>query len=121
MVGTDFMEQSTPMPEGYIQRFAQLDGKVVLGSDFPSIPYQYSHQLAVLNSWGLSDQWLANTLWHTPRKLIGATSVEQSLSWCRLRVEVQFIDLIGERASARQLDSSAAADVAQPPEGGVLV
>ncbi|MGO1524356.1 MAG: amidohydrolase family protein [Nesterenkonia sp.] len=73
MVGTDFMEQIAPMPEGYIQRLAELDGKVVLGSDFPSIPYQYSHQLAVLNSWGLSDEWLADTLWHTPRKLIGAS------------------------------------------------
>ena len=27
---------------------ADLPGKVVLGTDFPTIPYAYSHQLAVL-------------------------------------------------------------------------
>jgi|SRR5699024_596017 len=73
MVGTDFTEQFAPLPQGYLQRLADLEGKVVLGSDFPSIPYQYSHQLAVLDSWGLGAEWLADTVWHTPRKLIGAS------------------------------------------------
>ena len=74
MVGTDYMEQLAPIPPGYLQRLAELDGKVVLGSDFPSIPYPYSHQLAVLHDWGLGDEWLADALWHTPRKLLGAAS-----------------------------------------------
>ena len=71
MVGTDFMDQFAPLPPDYLQRLAELEGKVVLGSDFPSIPYQYSHQLAVLHNWGLGDDWLAATVWHTPRRLIG--------------------------------------------------
>jgi len=70
MVGTSYMEQLFPVPENYAQVLAELAGKVVLGTDFPSIPYSYSHQLQVLDSWKLGHSWLADTLWNTPRRLV---------------------------------------------------
>ena len=70
MVGTRYTEQVAPMPEGYVETLAQLGEKVVLGTDFPTIPHSYSHQLEVLHNWGLGDAWMRNVLWNTPHKLL---------------------------------------------------
>lgn len=71
MVGTDFTEAFAPVPPEYPELLAQLPGKVVLGTDFPTIPYPYSHQLDVLARWGLGEDWLRDVLWRTPRRLVG--------------------------------------------------
>jgi predicted TIM-barrel fold metal-dependent hydrolase len=71
MVGTSYMEQVAPIPPGYQDTLAGLSHKVVFGTDFPSIPYSYSHQIQVLEGWGLGSQWMKNVLWHTPRTLLG--------------------------------------------------
>ncbi len=53
MVGTSYMEQLAPIPPDYPpETMARLAGKVVLGTDFPTIPYAYAHQLEVLANWG---------------------------------------------------------------------
>lgn len=70
MVGTSYMQQLHPIPADYPRILAELRGKVVLGSDFPSIPYVYSHQLAALTAWDLGDDWMREVLWHTPRRLL---------------------------------------------------
>ncbi|UKA68553.1 amidohydrolase [Arthrobacter sp. FW306-05-C] len=70
MVGTSYMEQVAPIPPGYVDILAGLSHKVVFGTDFPSIPYSYSHQIQVLESWGLGSRWMKNALWHTPRALL---------------------------------------------------
>lgn len=70
MVGTPFTEQIAPVPAGYPDTLAKLADKVVLGTDFPSLPYPYSHQLQVLNEWKFGSEWLTNVMWHTPRKLL---------------------------------------------------
>ncbi|WP_286403755.1 amidohydrolase family protein [Pseudarthrobacter defluvii] len=70
MVGTSYMEQVAPIPAGYVDTLAGLSHKVVFGTDFPSIPYSYSHQIQVLESWGLGSQWMKNVLWHTPQALL---------------------------------------------------
>lgn len=43
MVGTDFMERVAPVPRRFLGRLVELRPKVVLGSDFPNIPYAYAH------------------------------------------------------------------------------
>jgi predicted TIM-barrel fold metal-dependent hydrolase len=53
MVGTPFSEQMVPLPAGWTQRVAGLADRVVLGSDFPNIPYPYEAQLDAIRSWGL--------------------------------------------------------------------
>ena len=44
MVGTGFMNRIAPLPADYPQVVAGLGHKIVLGSDFPNIPYSYSHR-----------------------------------------------------------------------------
>ncbi|BDH58866.1 hypothetical protein MTP03_38050 [Tsukamurella sp. PLM1] len=70
MAATDFTERSAPMPPGYVERLGALADKVVLGSDFPNIPYQYAHQLFGLARLGLGDEWMRKVLWHNGRKLL---------------------------------------------------
>ena len=48
-----------------------LGGKVLLGSDFPNIPYAYEHQIEALERLGLGDAWLARVLWHNGAELFG--------------------------------------------------
>lgn len=74
MVGTSFMERTAPVPEDYPETMAELADKVVLGTDFPSIPYPYAHQIAVLHEWGLGADWMRRVLWHNPRRLLGLDS-----------------------------------------------
>ncbi|QCU79180.1 amidohydrolase [Citricoccus sp. SGAir0253] len=75
MVGTGYMEQQHPAPERYPEVLAALEGKVVFGSDFPSIPYPYSHQVEALVRWGMDDEWMRTALWHTPHRILGADGV----------------------------------------------
>jgi predicted TIM-barrel fold metal-dependent hydrolase len=50
---------------------ADLGEKVLLGSDFPSIPYPYLHQLEALERLDLGDDWLRRVCWHNSRALLG--------------------------------------------------
>lgn len=70
MVGTDFTEAFAPMPDGYVARLRDLQPKVVLGSDFPNIPYSYAHQLQALERLDLGDEWLRDVLWHNGSRLM---------------------------------------------------
>lgn len=71
MVGTDFMERVAPVPRRFLGRLAELRPKVLLGSDFPNIPYPYAHQLEALDRWGLGEEWLRDVLWLNGRRLLG--------------------------------------------------
>lgn len=70
MVATDFTEAMAPMPPGYVGRLSGLRHKVVLGSDFPTIPYPYWHQLESLERLGLGDEWLRAVLWENGATLL---------------------------------------------------
>ena len=71
MVGTKYAEQVFgPLPDGYLDALAELDDKIVLGTDFPTIPYSYSHQIEALHNWGLGEDWMRNVLWHNPQRLL---------------------------------------------------
>ncbi|MEU5594775.1 amidohydrolase family protein [Streptomyces sp. NPDC020298] len=58
MAFTDFAERSAPFPQRALPRLADLGERILLGSDFPNIPYPYVHQLAALERLGLGDAWL---------------------------------------------------------------
>ena len=70
MSATDFTERIAPMPPGYVERLGELADRVVLGSDFPSIPYPYAHQLDALARLGLGDDWMRAVLWHNGARLL---------------------------------------------------
>ncbi|MFF0451133.1 amidohydrolase family protein [Streptomyces sp. NPDC004609] len=58
MAFTDFSERFAPFPQEDRQRLADLGDRIVLGTDFPNIPYPYLHQLHALEGLGLGDDWL---------------------------------------------------------------
>jgi uncharacterized protein len=72
MVGTSYMGRFAPMPDDVLPRFADLQDRIVLGADFPNIPYAYGEQLAALEGFGLGDDWLRDVCWHNGARLIGA-------------------------------------------------
>ncbi|WP_406832675.1 amidohydrolase family protein [Pedococcus sp. KACC 23699] len=74
MVGTDFTNRFAPLPEDYLPRLAALGDKVVLGSDFPQIPYAYAHQLEALHRLGFGEAWMRKVLWHNGARLMGLTA-----------------------------------------------
>ena len=76
MVFTDFFEQLAPFDPALLSRLADLPDRVVLGSDFPNIPYPYAHQLEVLERLRdreprLDDDWLRAVCWYNGLRLIG--------------------------------------------------
>jgi uncharacterized protein len=50
-------------------RLAALREKVLLGTDFPTIPYAYAHQLEVLADLGLGDEWMRAVCWSNAAEL----------------------------------------------------
>ncbi|MEV8020498.1 amidohydrolase family protein [Streptomyces sp. NPDC086554] len=58
MVFTDFTERLNPFPREQLPRLADLGERILLGTDFPNIPYGYVHQLDALERLGLGDDWL---------------------------------------------------------------
>ncbi|MEP6628909.1 MAG: amidohydrolase family protein, partial [Lapillicoccus sp.] len=75
MAGTDFTEAFAPLPDDYIPRLGGLQDKVVLGADFPNIPYPYAEQIAALDRMadrgGLGEDWLRKVLWDNGARLMG--------------------------------------------------
>ncbi|MFF4169765.1 amidohydrolase family protein [Streptomyces sp. NPDC001744] len=63
MAFTDFGERLAPFPEAEHGRLLGLGDRILLGSDFPNIPYPYAHQLHALERLGLGDDWLRRVLY----------------------------------------------------------
>ena len=74
MVGTPFTEEFAPMPRDLLPRLRGLQQRVVLGSDFPNIPYPYAEQLAALERFDLGDDWLRDVCWYNGARLLGVES-----------------------------------------------
>lgn len=58
MAFTDFTEGLSPFPAAERGRLAALGDRILLGTDFPNIPYPYAHQLHALERLELGDDWL---------------------------------------------------------------
>ena len=72
MAFTDFFsEMGGVFPPALLPRLADLREKVLLGSDFPNIPYPYAHQLEALERLGLGDDWLRAVCWENGARLFG--------------------------------------------------
>jgi predicted TIM-barrel fold metal-dependent hydrolase len=71
MFATDFTERLMPFDRALLPRLGALRDKVVLGSDFPSIPYPYAHQLTALHRLELGEDWLRAVLWGNGARLFG--------------------------------------------------
>ncbi|MEU6862391.1 amidohydrolase family protein [Streptomyces sp. NPDC046876] len=71
MAFTDFAEQFSTFPEAELGRLADLGDRILLGTDFPNIPYPYDHQLASLERLGLGDGWLRAVCHDNGARLFG--------------------------------------------------
>jgi hypothetical protein len=73
MVFTPFFDDlGAAFPPDLVPRLRDLQPKVLLGSDFPNIPYPYGEQLAGLARLGLGDDWLRAVCWDNATGLFGA-------------------------------------------------
>ncbi|CAN5906224.1 amidohydrolase family protein [soil metagenome] len=69
MAFTDFIERAAPYPPDLVPQLAAHADRIVLGSDFPNIPYAYAHQIDALARLGLGADWLRQVCWHNPARL----------------------------------------------------
>lgn len=73
MVFTDFFDVEAPYPTELLARLVDLQPRVLLGSDFPTIPYSYAHQLEGIARLGLGEQWLRDVCWNNGARMFGET------------------------------------------------
>ncbi|MFF5263068.1 amidohydrolase family protein [Actinomadura viridis] len=75
MAFTDFAGGLGEFPPGLLPRLRDLGlaGRILLGTDFPNIPYEYAHQLESLARLDLGEEWLRAVCWHAPVDLLGLT------------------------------------------------
>jgi hypothetical protein len=71
MAFTDFFERFMPFPRELRPRLAALADRVLLGSDFPNIPYPYLHQLEALARLDLGAAWLRAVCHDNATRLLG--------------------------------------------------
>ena len=75
MVFTPFFDRlGAAFPPDLVPRLRDLQPKILLGSDFPHIPYPYAEQLTALAGLGLGDDWLRDVCWRNGVRLFGESS-----------------------------------------------
>lgn len=57
-------------PADLVPRLADLQDRVVWGSDFPTLPFSYADQLGWLADLGLGEDWLRDLCWHNAERLL---------------------------------------------------
>ena len=81
MAFTAWSERSAPFPSELTGSLHELGDRIVLGTDFPNIPYGYFEQLAGLVRLGLGDDWLRGVLHDNAARLLAlprsASAAEQ--------------------------------------------
>jgi uncharacterized protein len=70
MVGTRFTGATAAIGADIVAQFGDLQDRIVLGSDFPNIPYAYAEQLAALDRFALGDDWLQAVCWYNGVRLL---------------------------------------------------
>jgi predicted TIM-barrel fold metal-dependent hydrolase len=58
MAFTSFVEATSPFPRAELPRLGSLGDRVLLGTDFPNIPYPYADALEAIEQAGLGADWL---------------------------------------------------------------
>jgi predicted TIM-barrel fold metal-dependent hydrolase len=71
MTFTDFSERTAPFPAALLPRLAAAADRILLGTDFPNIPYPYVHQLEALAGLGLGPDWLRAVCYQNAAALLG--------------------------------------------------
>lgn len=70
MAFTAWAQERVPLPPALLPRVAALRDRIVLGTDFPNIPYSYAEQLRGLARLGLGADWLRAVLHDNGAELV---------------------------------------------------
>lgn len=70
MTFTAFTEQIAPFPADQYGRLVELQDRILLGTDFPNIPYPYAEAVNSLIDLDLGDDWLRDVLYHNGKRLL---------------------------------------------------
>jgi len=75
MVRVPFTEAFAPLPAGWPAQLVDVADRIVLGTDFPNIPYDYATQLRAIAGWAVADDrlglgFLRAVLHDTPARLL---------------------------------------------------
>lgn len=73
MAFTSWTERTAPFPPDLLEDLVGLKDRILLGSDFPNIPYPYAEQLAGLVRLDLGKDWLRAVLHDNGARLLGLT------------------------------------------------
>ncbi|MGO1898629.1 MAG: amidohydrolase family protein [Brevibacterium yomogidense] len=71
MTFTPYVEATMPFPDDLLGRLVALQDKVVLGSDFPNIPYPYSVQIDAIRGLDLGEEFERKVLHDNGARLLG--------------------------------------------------
>lgn len=71
MAFTAFSESAAPFPRAALARLGALRDRVLLGTDFPNIPYAYADALTALERTGLGAAWLRAVCHDNAARLFG--------------------------------------------------
>ncbi len=72
MAFTSFVEETMPFPASLQPRLRHLGDRILFGSDFPNIPYGYSHALTSITRLpGIDDDWLRAVFYRNAAALFG--------------------------------------------------
>ena len=71
MAFTDFMNRIAPFPAALRPRLTAARDRILLGTDFPNIPYRYIRQLHALAGLDLGEDWLRAVCYHNAARLLG--------------------------------------------------
>ncbi|MGV9669094.1 amidohydrolase family protein [Gordonia sp. NPDC003504] len=68
---TDFSEEDAPYPPDLRPRLRDIGSKILFGSDFPNIPYTYTHALEAVIRLDLGDEWVRGVLYQNAAEVFG--------------------------------------------------
>jgi len=70
MAFTPWADRTVPFPTYLLPQLVTLSDRVLLGSDFPNLPYPYADQLAGLVQLDLGPAWLRGVLYENAARLL---------------------------------------------------
>ena len=75
MVFTPFAEETMPVPTNVRRMLPELGERILFGSDFPNIPYDYAAAMTAITTLdGIDDDWLRGVFHDNAARLFGLAS-----------------------------------------------
>ena len=123
MAFTSFIEEQAPFPRADLPRLEAFGDRVLLGTDFPNIPYSYADALEAPESAGLSKEWLRAVCHDNAAKLFALLSRYRWNGRCRRLGSDRLVvepGVLEERTAVRCMVRSADPEIQRAAFAGIL-